>query len=709
MKSMAIPTTRSLPVFLLAALLIISTAVQGVAADQSGEKQPSQVKAAKIDRMVVTAQKRQESYLDVPLSISAFSSEQLSDAGINDTMDLIKQVPNVYLKQAEPENTVIIRGITSFHSSIYAPSGFYVDDVNFPLQYMHNTELYDVERVEVLKGPQGTLYGRNTESGVINVITKQPGNELTGKLTGEYGNFNTIRLGFNAAGPIVENKLFLGIAALKKDLDGYYTNIHDDDDRISKIDHLNCRANLRWTPSDPWDISLIADMIDHNDGYGLYRFLNGPNKTKRHEVNIDYPENHINQDGNGQTLKVKYKGSFFDFLSVTSNRYYKRELKGDRDGTPLPQGYTNFSWEDKQKSQEFRLASNTKKTNWEWLCGLYGFKEDVNTVNNMQSLIMGPLWDNRTGIDITGYAAFSQVTYTMWDKLHLTAGLRWDHNDLEGNLKGSQSYLTPLGQNIKDDLSFNELLPKIAVSLDCAEDILCYATVAKGYLIGGFNYVSAYSQQAFTYDPEYTWNYEVGIKSSWLDDRLHLTASLFYIDIKDKQVFEIDQNVPIPGAQNIRNAAKAHSAGGEIGLHALPVRGLELFAGFALTEAKIDEWTAKEVNGTTYNYEGKHLTYYPKTTLNLGLQYRHACGLFSRIDYINTGEIYCDSKNLIKQDAYQEVNLRLGYETELFDVTLWAKNLFDEEYFSYMTHYGPSTLVVDGAPRTIGVTLSYKF
>jgi iron complex outermembrane receptor protein len=184
---------------------------------------------------------------------------------------------------------------------------------------------------------------------------------------------------------------------------------------------------------------------------------------------------------------------------------------------------------------------------------------------------------------------------------------------------------------------------------------------------------------------------------------------LFYIDIKDKQVFEIDQNVPIPGAQNIRNAAKAHSAGGEIGLHALPVRGLELFAGFALTEAKIDEWTAKEVNGTTYNYEGKHLTYYPKTTLNLGLQYRHACGLFSRIDYINTGEIYCDSKNLIKQDAYQEVNLRLGYETELFDVTLWAKNLFDEEYFSYMTHYGPSTLVVDGAPRTIGVTLSYKF
>jgi iron complex outermembrane receptor protein len=713
MKRLAEAIRKSLAAGIIAAWLIAGAASGGYAENQAGDpvrKEAAEQQAVyEIEELIVTAQKREESFQDVPISITGFTGMQLEDAGIDNTLELAKQVPNVYLKHAEPENTIIIRGVTSFHSSIYAPAGFYVDDVNYPLQYMHNAELFDVERVEVLKGPQGTLYGRNAESGVINVITRQPGNEFKGKIVAEYGNYDSSRVGASFSGPLIEDRLFLGVAVQKKDSDGYYTNAYDDDDEISDVDHLDGRATLRWKPSERWDVSLIADMLDHEDGYGLYRFMDGTYQTGRHDINVDYPDNYMDQKGDGQTLKVKYRGDSFDFLSVTGNRSYERKLGGDRDGTPNPGNYFRFSWDDEMQSQEFRFSSNDPDNRFQWLFGLYGFVEEVKTRNNMEHLAIGPLWDNRTRIDVEGYAAFTQLTCTLWDRLHLTAGLRADHHDLEGELTGTPSYLTPAGQELADDLDYDEVLPKFALSYDVTDDIMCYATAAKGYLIGGYNYVSAYSQQAFTYDSEYTWNYEIGVKTSWFDRRLLLNASFFYIDIKDKQVFEIDQTVPIPGAQNIRNAAEAHSAGCEIELRARPFTGLDIFAGFGFTEAKIDEWIAEEADGTTYDYKDKYLTYYPRDKFNIGIQYRLPSGWFARLDFINTGKSYCDSKNLIKQDAYQEVNLRLGYESEHFDVVLWGENIFDEKYFTYMTHYGPDTLVVDGKPMTYGATVTYRF
>jgi iron complex outermembrane receptor protein len=454
---------------------------------------------------------------------------------------------------------------------------------------------------------------------------------------------------------------------------------------------------------------LIADMVDHQDGYGIYRFLNGSYQTDRHEVSCDYPDNKMDQSGDGETLRIKYSGNGFSFLSVTSNRSYERLLLYDRDGTSYPSQYANFTWEDTQRSQEFRIYSNNENSSFKWLFGVYGFMEEVGTVNDVESLYYGTLWDNRTDMDISGFAAFTHLTYTFWNRLHLTAGLRFDHHDLEGELTGAPSYLTAAGQKLSAELNYDELLPKFALSFDCTDNIMYYATVAKGCLIGGFNYVSAYSQQAFTYDSEYTWNYELGVKTSWLDDKLWVNAALFYIDMKDKQVFETDQTVPIAGAQNIKNAAEAHSVGGEIELHARPLRGLDLFAGFSMTESKIDDWLAVESDESSYDYEGKYLTYYPKETFNVGVQYHHASGLFGRVDLFYYGQSYCDPENLIEQDAYQEVNLRLGYMGENFDIIIWGKNLFDEEYFNYMTYYGSNVLVVDGPPRTFGATLVYHF
>ncbi|MFV9644847.1 MAG: TonB-dependent receptor, partial [Desulfobacterales bacterium] len=198
---------------------------------ETAQKEKAQ-KALELETMTVTAQKREENVQDVPASISVFSDIQIEDADIRDTIDLTRLTPNVYVNRAAVQNVIVIRGISTFDASLYSPAGFYVDDVNFPLHHMHNPDLFDIERVEVLKGPQGTLYGRNSESGVINIITKQPDNELRGKIFGEYGSYDTehgsspsYRAGGSISGPLVKDKLYLGLAGQWENSDGFMKNI----------------------------------------------------------------------------------------------------------------------------------------------------------------------------------------------------------------------------------------------------------------------------------------------------------------------------------------------------------------------------------------------------------------------------------------------------------------------------------------------------
>ena len=696
--------------------MVVAQRREGEKKKQAEEKEEVK-RPVEIEQMVVTAQKKEENVQDVPISISVFSDIQLEDADIRDTIELTRFTPNVYVRQVIGENVIVIRGISGFDGSVYSPTGFYVDDVNFPLHLMHNPDLFNVERVEVLKGPQGTLYGRNTESGVINIITKQPDNELRGKIFCEYGNYDTThgnvdsyRTGGNISGPIVRDKLYLGLAGQWEDSDGFMKNEYNDDEEAGKIDHLNGRGTLRWTPTDKWDISLIADAMDSDDNAGYVRFLDGPFETDRHAINYDAGEYYWEQEGNGQNLRVKYEGDLFNLLSVTGRRDYEQKTITDCDLSPLPiMGSQFIKGENDLLSQEVRISSPNNHGPFEWLAGLYGFKEETDIDFKTQAF-----GNHKTDIDIKGYAVFGQGTYTLFDRLHLTAGLRYDYLDL----KGDQTYefidpWTGMLQSIDfgKDFDNDEFLPKFSIAYDFIDNIMTYASVSKGYLAGGYHYSGATCKENFTYDPEYTWNYEIGTKSSWLNNRLMANLSAFYIDIKDKQVFEWE---PTLGVTQITNAAEAHSMGVELELQARPMQGLDLFAGFGYTEAKIDDWTATEMDMmtyqfVTYDYEDKYLPNAPKYTYNLGIQYRHLSGFFGRVDILGTGSFYGDAKNRVKEDGYELVNLRLGYEIEHFDIIFWCKNVFDEEYETMKVEWGPSVVGIDGEPRMFGVTLTYRF
>lgn len=673
------------------------------------EKKPQDKEYFQLEPMTVTAQKTEEDVQKIPASITALSGIQLEDSMAEDTNELTRMVPNVYQKASTAENTIIIRGITSFETSVYSPTAVYVDDLMIPTNYGHLVEMLDIERVEVLRGPQGSLYGGNSEAGVVNIITRRPDNDVRLKLYGGIGSYASVddkpleyNISLNAAGPILSDRLYLGVAGSWKKGDGFLTNLYYDDDTASKVDHKNFRAVLRWTPTTSLDISLTGDILDNDDGIAVFRFDDGPYRTDPYTVNRD-TKDFQEESGHSQNLRVAYTGEKMKFFSVTGHRDYTNENLQDYDCTADQMndwGSVLSVYKNHILSQEFRLSPVADDIPFTWLAGLYAFKEKTDI--DLDNATLGT--DDTTKIDITGYAVFGEGTYALSDRLDITAGLRFDTRRAKGSKTGPTV-------NISDTIRDKKILPKLSLGYDINDTTFSYFTVSRGYLSGGFNYLPATSITTFTYDPEYTMNCEAGIKTSWFDRRLQANLALFYIDMTDKQTTTVVTGL---FESAIENAAKARSKGIELELQTRPARGWEVFAGFGYTDAEYIDWIATEWNsdytGLTQNdYSGKTVAGVPEYTGHLGVQYRHTRGLFVRADVNGVGPVYADQANRIKEDAYALVNLQLGYETEYFDVVLWGKNIFDTEYYIVSYDWDGLKLVQDGNPAMFGLRITLRF
>lgn len=679
--------SRALVPAVIACLMLVAPASADDAA--KGEDSPFMLESVK-----VTARKKEENAQDVPMSMQVLTGDDLGEAGVDNFREAIGLMPNVVIQN---NTTLVIRGNVTAHGVLNVPVGYYVDGVSYSIPSMRTPDLYDVERMEVLKGPQSTLYGHNAESGVVNIITKQPDNEFRSKVFASYGNYNSFRLGGNASGPLVEDKLYLGLALLQDYTDGYMKNIYTDEDDAAKKDRLSGRATLRWTPSDPWDVSLKVNGLDADDNSGIARFETGPNKTKPGEIktNDDYTKN---EDHFAQSARIKYSGQGFEVVSVTAHSDYTQKTFSDSDYTATASNYSSGERHNEFLSQELRLSSVSDGP-WDWLFGLYGHVEetDVHTVASS-----GVIRDTTyTGVNL---AAFSQVTYTLLDSLHLNAGLRYDHLGLTGN----HDHTTAAGvlNTYDNGASFDEVLPKFSVSYDVNDDVMVYATVAQGYLSGGYISGTVSSDDGFMYKPEYSWNYELGVKSSWLDKKLLVNLTTFFIDMQDKQVMSYS---PALNSWAILNASTAYSQGLELEVRVRPVQGLDLFGGLGYTEARVQDWTAQEAGGGTYTYDGLALPNVPKFTGNAGVAYYHETGLFGRLDMNFQTESYSDAKNAVKNDKFAVYNARLGYDKDGIGVTLWCKNLFDEVYTYQRSAWGNAYWVKDAPSRELGITVSYIF
>ncbi len=683
-------------------VMTITAAVFAAEAKETSlQVQPPALEETELTTMTVTAQKRTEDVRDVPISMSVFSDMYIEDAGIKNLKELTFFTPNLYSQQVVNQNMLLIRGVSSHSVALNTPVGLFVDDISYPLTLMQNPDLMDIERIEVLKGPQGTLYGRNTESGAVNIITKQPDNNMRGKVFIEPSFYDvpgkdvfSIRTGASISGPILKDKLFFGVSYQYEDSDGYTENIYNNDDKAGKINHNNGQAKIRWTPSDPWDITMVVNGYETDDGYGYLRYIDGAAQSDRYTVNWD-GSNEWTDKNNGQALRVNYSAGSYRLTSITTRNEYSTYFINDGEFGPTVYPDQVFDFDDTIYSQELRFSSADESSPFEWIVGVYGFSEEVDAL----AQYFGASYI--TNYESQGFAMFGQATYTVWDRLHLTAGLRYDYQEYEGE-QAASAYAEPYSA----EFDHGEWLPKASVSYDFNAPVMGYVSVTKGMLAGGYDYAFASSSDTLTFDPEFSWNYETGLKTSWFDDRLMINAAVFYIDIKDKQVQEYINGGPL---REISNAARASSKGGELEITARPLPGWQVFAGGGYADSQFEEWVSDLNGGGTYDFDGHHLTYTPEYTFNAGIQYNHASGFFGRVDMTGCSSFYTDAKNTVKVDGHETVNLKIGYETDSFQISLWCENLFDEAYIVTKSYYFGGHIAQDGSPRIIGTTLVYRF
>ena len=665
------------------------------------EKKEKARRPVEIEQMTVTAQKQEENVQEVPVSITVFDEQDIEDRKIESIRDMADFVPNLMIYQhgCSGLNSPTMRGITAPATSFRVSTGLYVDGVPILTGPGFVNEMLDIERIEVLRGPQGTIYGKGTETGAINIITRQPDNEFRGRVSADGGKLLCAETGdkekgefsLNLSGPIQKDRLFFSIAGKYYDKDGFIENTITGD-TVNDREHWFGRAHLRWTPMDDLDISLIVSRLEYDDGApnmnwgenGAAMFGLPAPQDRKVTSNLE-GKNEASNDS--QSLKIAYDISdSLTLTSITTNWEYEDDAFVDFDFSPATLSHSDKDGEYSKISQELRLNYSAERL--KWLVGLYYDRDDIDMYYESISDI--PMMAGVTSRDIDGdtYAVFANLTYPLTKQLSMIVGLRYEkeEQDFEDNIS-----------RLKADESWNELSPKIALEYRFTPAIMTYVSASQGYRSGGFN-VAATDPQYISYDEEKLWSYEIGVKSAFLDNRLIINGSVFYMEIDDMQV---DEAVS-PMVVYTTNAAEATGKGVELEITARPCDGLSLMAGFGYTDIEFDDF--QDVLG---DYKGNKNPWAPEYTFNIGAQYRHRSGFYARCDLIGYGKMYFDKANDYSRDAYEIANAKIGYEAEDFDIYLYGKNLFDKEYDSDEYFGGFYTMYSD--PGEVGLQVVYRF
>ena len=670
----------------------------------AAESRPQPADTYTLEAITVTATKREQALREIAGSVSTASDIDLENQGAETLQDATKMFPNVHMKSTSSGNEIVIRGMSTWDTALHSPAGLYVDGVPYPLSYMQNIYLHDMEGIEVLRGPQGTLYGRNSESGVINLVRRTPDNKLRGSLFTEFGNHNTFRLGASAAGPLLEDKVYFSGSYLRHQTDGFVRNEYKQKDQAARHKADSGRVVLRLTPTDALDVRMSLDATHSDDGIGSMRLSTGPYRSGRYKVRSDAPDE-ASSDLVIPAFTITHTGEHVRTTSITSYLDYKYKMLSDLDRTPLPLGVSDMSINQRNISEELRFSS-VGKQKLSWVAGLFLGKTSMNTdMNRIRRRAAATTYLHTDYTETTG-ALFGQATYAITDVFRLTAGLRAEYTGLDGE----QTYKTGAGQRraYEKGFRYTEFLPMASASLDVTDNLTTYASWSQGYLPGGFNVFSASSKDTFYYKPEYSTNYELGLKTHWLDNKLQANVSAFYSDIRDKQVREEVPSAGI-GTWKFTNSAKAHTSGVELAVRAYPLEGWELRGGVGYARSEIDEWTVSTPSGGRKNYSGNRLPWAPDLTYHLGVGYTHSSGFFAQAEYLGSGKQYFDAENTLSDPGYNTVNLQFGYRGENITVAIWGKNVFDTHYITKKLVANGNKIVEDGNPFSFGTTVSWSF
>lgn len=673
--------------------------------------------------ITVTAQKREEDPQNVPISLTVLTEPDIEDADVTTFEKAAGNTPN-FTWFSPTDNRGFsyysIRGLSNFNFGSRDAVAFFVDDVPYDYGSFLEQDFPDLERVEILRGPQSTLYGRSSQAGVVNLITRKPTNTTEGNAAISYGSQNNLNLRAGISGPLVQDKLFYRLSGTFGRRDGFYDNLFTPGEAYDDKLGGNIRGQLLWTPSDRWEISFNATYEDYDDG--TFPFV--PLDDEPFEIEQDFNGFNILKT-NTQALKVIFRDPNVQVTSITTRRFSKTIVQTDLDISTLDGGIIENNFDSTSYSQELRVQSpDDSDSPWQWLIGGYfesrTFDDDGGgTQLGADAPLIFPAPLNVPGgrtqtfaeVEDTTFAGFGQVSYRPIPALRLTAGLRYEN--VRSVLNDYQSLFTLPGGTPQVLSTFTDadqtsaaVLPKFAIDYQVSPNVTLYGTVARGFRPGGVN-LFADDETTLLFRSERSWNFEVGVKSSWLDDKLGVNLSFFANPVKDYQVVTFEPVTFRP--VDIFNA-DADIKGLELELRATPVDGLDLTAGLGLIDAQFSDFV-DPATGT--NFTGNRLPYAPSYTFNLAAQYRSPFGLFVRGEVQGVGATFFDEANSqnIKQDGYVLVNARLGYEFGQSGIFLFANNLFDTRYVTQAFNLGVGGDAGGsyGAPRTFGVQFRTRF
>ncbi|MBD1392001.1 TonB-dependent receptor [Mucilaginibacter glaciei] len=682
----------------------------------------------RLEEVIVTAQKREEAAQQVPISISTLSAKQVQDYKVWNLKDLTGIIPNLY--SANPGDGRNVTGIRGIATTSYDPAiATYIDGVNQFSLDTYIPQLFDVERVEVLRGPQGTLYGRNAQGGVINVITKQPTNIAGGFAEVNFGSYGQQRYSLGFRTPLIKDKLYLGVAGLYDGFNGFYTNQFNNT-KLDKQHSFTGNYYLKYLATQSFSLTLnVKNYANRNNGPFALSSSPADALAQPFQVNQNATTRMIDNIFNA-SLSANYTGKGFNFTSNSAYqqnyRYYTVPIDGDfspLDAVSVINNYGPQFNKVKVGTQEFRFSSPASATNLKWTAGVYGFyrysPSKTGTHFGADAAAVGSPITDFTAINTNiernyGGAVFGQVTYVFAPQWDFTAGLRYDYEHKKEQVKGE---FQPDGADpitTQNDTSstahFKAFTPKISLAYHITDNNNLYATYSRGFRAGGISQLGSDPSQPplFAFKPEYSNNYELGSKNSFLNNRLHLNVSLFYIAIDNAQV----PTLILPQAITVtRNAGKLDSKGAEAELAATLLKGLDIFYNFGYTHAKYSDLQVAS-NGAVVNLSGNRQVYTPNVTSMLALQYGYALGgntqnkLIARGEWRYLGKQYFDLANQIEQKGYNTFNARVGVSTKRFDLFVWGTNLGNKRYIDYAYDFGAAHL---GNPRMYGVTLRTNF
>jgi iron complex outermembrane receptor protein len=746
------------------------------AAPDQDAAQPAASEGARtvIQEIVVTAQKREENLQDVPIAISAFSAEQLEAQGTETTKNLAQLTPGLTITELAGYTFIYLRGVGSdaFVASADPSVASYVDGIYVPIGHGFAQELGGVERVEVLKGPQGTLFGRNSTGGAINVTTKKPGRELEGSVGLSYAEFETYSAKAYVSIPLSDSFAF-SVSGLLRGAESYYDRGGPraergiDDDRIKGF-----RVRARWNPSDTTELLLTGQRVDITAPGSLVSANRRPSELVGTALFIRPTTEDFLTEGDSDSLNQAYQtavyGQFtwelpgFDIKLLGSDLLNDATaLKTDFDGSPIPliSFFSGHEFTDIQTG-ELQLLSNADSWGSDWLTWVGGFfylqsnagfdPVQLEIANSVVQLPTDELFDlipeglrdllppiplpNEISLYLEGLieteskSGFAQATADLTDWFSLTLGGRYQSETREQtrstvNLLNSEGGLTRLISFRPQKSTEKNFSPKVSLDFRPMDDVLVYTSWARGFKSHTYNIINIYTPPDYV-KPEELTSYELGVKST-LFGNLRVNAAVFQNETKNLQSSFI--SLLAGGAVRLENAGKARSRGAELDVLWLPLP--EIDPGLTLTfgAAYLDAIYTSFKDGSGFNettglleshqdYSGNRITRTPEWTGNLGISQTIETGS-GQIE-LGADAYYSDSYYFLPQNgdrsyepSYSLLSARIGYRYEPWDLrlTVFGSNLTDERYNIAQFHTDFGRNDTMGPPRMFGARLQWEF